>query len=166
MDRFTCTGSGWNFQGIIDCTIHISQYRPLTPGSSFIESPSFIKSKRAVVNVDNADEKCFEWAVLSALHPVKNDCKYLYNYEKYEHTLNWNGIRFPTPLDNIRIFERNNTHITINCYQYKPEENHAIIPIYLTKYEARQIHIDLLLFSEGDKSHYTWIKKHVSPHST
>ena len=76
--------------------------------------------------------------------------------------MNWISVHFPNPLDNIRTFERNNTHITINCYQYKPEESRAFIPIYSTKYQARQNHIDLLLQTDGDKSHNTWIQKYVA----
>jgi len=144
--------------GIIDCTLHICQYRPLTPAGSYIECPKFIQSKRAVVNVVNTDQKCFLWSILAAIHPATDNSSKLYNYEEYEHTLNLDGISFPVRLDQIRIFERNNPHISVNCYEYKVQESHAVIPIYLTKYRARQKHIDLLLLSENDRSHYCWIK--------
>ena len=46
-----------NFQGLV-----------LTQGSSYIELPGWIKSKKAVINPQNKDEECFKWAVIAALH--------------------------------------------------------------------------------------------------
>jgi len=71
LDLYTNLGSGWSLVSIDDCTINIARYNPLV-GSSYIDTPRFIKVKRAVINVTNKnDEKCFQWAVLSALYPVK-----------------------------------------------------------------------------------------------
>ena len=79
-------------------------------------------------------------------------------YEQFENTINWDGLKTPTPLNQIRTFERNNPKITVNVYEYKPEEDDAIIPIYLTKHQARETHIDLLLLTKGEKCHYTFIR--------
>ena len=40
----------------------------LTRGSSYIEFPGWIKSKKAMINPQNKDEECFKWAVTGALH--------------------------------------------------------------------------------------------------
>ena len=40
----------------------------LTRGSSYIELPKGVVSKKAVINLKNEDEECFKWAVLAALH--------------------------------------------------------------------------------------------------
>jgi hypothetical protein len=83
LDRFTTLGSGWNLVRISEFTIHISHYRPLV-GSSYIKSPKFIEEKRAVVNVQNRkDNKCFRWAILSALYPTKTDAHRLSKYEQF-----------------------------------------------------------------------------------
>ena len=39
-----------------------------TRGSSYIELKEWIKSKKAVINPQNKDEKCFKQAIISALH--------------------------------------------------------------------------------------------------
>jgi len=52
LDRFTNQGSHWILNRITDFTVHDVQYRPLI-GSSYITSPEFISSKKAVVNVKN-----------------------------------------------------------------------------------------------------------------
>ena len=41
---------------------------PLTRGSSYIELPKWIASKKAVINPNNNNEKCFKWAVIAALY--------------------------------------------------------------------------------------------------
>ena len=129
LDRFTNQGSGWSMNNVTSFVIHISSYRPLSPGASFIQSPEFIANKHAVVNVINKnDEKCFRWAVLSALYPSSGETRWLKQYEKFENTLNWTGLQSPTPLNQIRQFEANNPTITINVFIYKPEEGDAIIP--------------------------------------
>ena len=105
------------------------------------------------------DNECFKWAVLSALYPSSGDPRStLKQYKKFEHKLNWSGLVFPLPLNQIRRFENNNPSLTVNVYIYKPEEGDAIIPVYLTKHQARSRHIDLLLLSDGPNTHYTWIK--------
>ena len=134
-DRFCNQGSGWIMNRVIEFVLHVSQYRPLV-GSSFIPSPDFIVNKHAVVNVKNEDNMCFLWSVLSALHPVKINSDRLCNYTKYQNTLNFSGIRFPVHLGQIRLFERNNQPLNINVYEYRAEEDDAIIPNYLSKYPA------------------------------
>ena len=59
LDRFTNQGSGWTLDNVTSFIVHISLYRPLSPGASFIPSPEFIENKHAVVNVENSqDNKC------------------------------------------------------------------------------------------------------------
>jgi hypothetical protein len=159
LDRFTNQGSGWTLDNVTSFVIHVSYYRPLSPGSSYIKSPEFIENKGAVVNVKNwIDNECFKWAVISAIHPAGKNSERLNKYKEFENELNWTGLSFPTHLGQIRRFENNNTSITINVYIYKPEEGDAIIPVYLTKHQSRSRHIDLLLLSDGPNTHYTWIK--------
>ena len=48
------------------------------------------------MNVKNDDEKCFAWAVLSALYPANNHKhNKTYNYAKYMGVLNLHGLSFP-----------------------------------------------------------------------
>ena len=157
LDRFCSQGSGWNLQQITEFVLHTSVYRPLI-GSSYIQTPKFIADKRCVVNVKNSDDnKCFKWAILSALYPVEKNAWLVNKYKKYEDQLCWDGLDFPTQLNQIRLFEKNNTSLTVNVYIHKPEEDDGIIPMYLTKHQAREKHVDLLLITEGEKSHFTWI---------
>jgi len=100
LDRFTNLGSGWSLTGIDDFTINVARFNPLM-GSTHIKTPSFIKRKRAVINVENKkDEECFRRAVLSAIYPVKRN-EHPERISKYKHhvnSLNWDGLTFPVSL--------------------------------------------------------------------
>ena len=62
-------GFGWIQNGELRCEFNLSKYTPIR-GSSYVDLPGPIKNKQCCINVQNNDNKCFEWAVLSALHPV------------------------------------------------------------------------------------------------
>ena len=72
IDRFTKLASGWTLVDITKFTLHVAKYRPLV-GSSYIETPKSLFGKRAIVNVENSDDECFKWAVLSALYPASTN---------------------------------------------------------------------------------------------
>ena len=56
---------------IVSFDIGIVPYEPVK-GSSYIPLPSFMASKKAVINVKNLhDYKCFLYAVTSAVYPVE-----------------------------------------------------------------------------------------------
>ena len=96
-------GSGWYFKEVIRLEIHTVDYKPME-GSSFIPLPEFIKRKKAIINMENKDDKCFLWSVLRYLHPQEKHStrskviwleqgekptKYFFNLEKtnYEKKL-------------------------------------------------------------------------------
>ena len=50
--------------------------------------------KKAILNIQNTDEKCFLWCLLRYLHPRdKNDFR-LKDLKQYENSLNTKGIKF------------------------------------------------------------------------
>ena len=63
----TSGGSGWIFQNIEHLLLNVDKNVPLN-GSSYIDLPKEIKTKKAVINVQNKDNRCFEYAILSAQH--------------------------------------------------------------------------------------------------
>ena len=67
--------SGFEFVRIIHLDISFHKLQ-LTRGSSYIDLPVWIASKKAVLNPQNKkDEECFKWAVIAALHheDIKKD---------------------------------------------------------------------------------------------
>ena len=53
---------------MLNLEIHTPEFDPMK-GSSYIPLPDWILNKKAIVNIQNKDEKCFLWCVLRYLHP-------------------------------------------------------------------------------------------------
>ena len=179
LDRFTNLGSGYTLQRVLKFVVHLFKYRPLV-GSSYIPTPPELVSKHALVNPRNKDNECFKWAVLAALFPVEENTHRVSSYKPHVNKVDWSSLKFPVSLRQIREFERRNTDLTINVYEYVEEEVTPtfrkdgtrnddgnpvetktvkdIIPIHVTKNDARKHHVNLLLLTDGENHHYCWIK--------
>ena len=70
---YQISGSGWYFKEVISFEIHTVDYKPIK-GGSYIPLPDFIMRKKAIINMENKDDKCFLWSVLRYLHPVQKKC--------------------------------------------------------------------------------------------
>ena len=125
--------------------------------TSYIDLPKFIMLKRAVINVKNKDNRCFEYAILSAQHneKIKNSHHSRPSqYKDYLNKLNFTGIEFPVSLEDIDKFEKQNPAIYVNVFGY--DKSIHILRINKTN---PQNAIDLLLITNEEKQHYCWIKK-------
>ena len=72
VDSFIRHGWNWRFSGVDHAFLNVVNYEPLK-GGNYISSPKWLVDKKAVVNVQNDDNKCFRWAVKSGLFPqVRN----------------------------------------------------------------------------------------------
>ena len=65
-DKWNSEGSGIFLEKVESITLKIAKTR-LIQGSSYIPTPKVLNT-RVIVNVRNRDNRCFEYAVLSALH--------------------------------------------------------------------------------------------------
>ncbi|GET51323.1 uncharacterized protein LOC114537920 [Rhizophagus irregularis DAOM 181602=DAOM 197198] len=151
-------GSGWEFYRVEKIFIEISQFQPPT-GAGHIPLPKDLATKKGVVNPANDDDKCFQWAILAALHPVEKNAERISKYKEYVNELNFEGIEFPVQADEVilRRFERQNPTIALCICEW---HDHHLCPIYVTDRddaEGCKI-IDLVLISNGEKQHYCWIK--------
>ena len=54
-------GSGWYFKEVVSLEMHTVDYKPIR-GSSYIPLPDFIMRKKAIINLQNRDNKCFLWS--------------------------------------------------------------------------------------------------------
>lgn len=132
VEDFEINGSGWTLSAIIELVIYNNSYEPLR-GSSYLVLPKYIASKHAVINVRNHDQMCFKWAVLSARHVVTKDAQRVSKYLEFADEMNFDSIRFPVSLHQIKQFEKNNPTISINVYIYDTVSKSKVIPIRLTR---------------------------------
>lgn len=117
IDDVELRGSGFKLSEIKELNIQVSRYDPFA-GASFIELPEYLQKKRAVINVRNNDNRCFKYAILSALYPVAKNPQRVLKYKQYENELDFSGIPFPVQLKDITKFEKLNPTISINVYMY------------------------------------------------
>lgn len=181
VENATFQGSGFTLSAIISLNVQVSSYEPLK-GSSYVQTPKKLASKKAIINVQNKDNMCFKWAILSALHATAKHPQRVSEYKNYENELNFNNIKFPVSIKDIEKFEKQNETISVNVYFYE-EKNSCVYPLRLTKH-VKERHIHLLLLSgknrivtDGEETiagkikvmlesdqirlHYCWIK-HLS----
>ena len=148
-------GTGWYFKEVKRLEIHIVEYKPMK-GSSYIPLPEFIKKKNAIINIKNEDDKCFLWSILRYLHPKEIHGERLTDLIKYENDLNFKEINFPVKVKDITKFENNNLDLPgINVFSVN--DNNKIYPLRINKKDCLNS-IDLFLYSEDEKQHYSPIK--------
>ena len=159
-------GSGWVYLCLNWLELNVKKYDPST-GSSYLELPKQLKSKRAFINVQNKDEYCFKYAVLSCLHPVKTG-EHSYrtkNYEKYLNTMNWDGLEFPLELNKnkLTMFEKKNPELPpLNMFYLENHDSLFPLPYYTSiKPNCNAPNAINLLYFQDDtfsKGHYVYIK--------
>ena len=150
---FQRNGSGWYIKEVTSLEIHIVDYKPIK-GSSYIPLPDIIMRKKAIINMENKDNKCFLWSILRYLHPIEKHKTRLTDIRKYENDLNFRGIDFPVKLKGITKFENQNPDLPgINVFSIN--DNNKIYPLRLQK--DLQKTIDLFLFSKDEEMHHSLI---------
>ena len=148
-------GSGWYFKEVISFEIHTVDYKPIK-GSSYIPLSDFLLRKKAIINMENKDDKCFLWCVLRYLHPVQKNASRINDLREYENDLNFKGIDFPIRVKDIQKFENQNPNLPgINVFSIN--DNNKIYLLRLNQKDAKKS-IDLFLFSKDENQHYSLIK--------
>ena len=155
-------GSGHVFLEVENLTLHIDIWDPIK-ASSYIDLPDKLKNKKALINMQNTDNKCFLWSVLRGLNPKdKNAGRIDKDLKSKENTLNMEGIDYPVSLKDIKRFEKQNQDISISVLGYSIDDK--IYPLRISEYtknkEGRKYNIVLLLIKDedGDNSHYCLVK--------
>ena len=107
MEEFEIKSSQWVLNRILNLELRITKYTPL-PGKSYVPLPEVLAKKKSIINVQYDDDKCFLWAVLSALHPVNKDPQRATKYRTWEHEFDeaLNGIEFPVKSDVSKFTKR------------------------------------------------------------
>ena len=159
MDDTIMRGSGWSVESIQELHLNVARYEPLS-GSSYLPLPDFIAKKRAVINVKNADDKCFMWSVLAKLHPVEKDPQRVTKYTQYMKELDFSNIEFPVKIKDVPLFEKQN-NLTVNVYSFDDEKN-DLYPVHVSQNapigdRSQNRHVDLFLMIEEEHSHYCYI---------
>ena len=82
----------------------------LNRGGSYIDSPDWIKNKKATINPKNKyDNECFKYVIITALNheKIKKDSQRISKLKPFIDNYNWKDIEFPLHSKDYKIFEQN-----------------------------------------------------------
>ena len=151
-EKFQSRNTPWVFEEVMWYDIHMDTFESMT-GSSYIELPEKLGNKHAIINVKNTDDhECFKWAITSAVrkqktHPERRNKLMRKDAKQFD----WTGISFPTPFNQIKIFEKNNSGYEIWIFGWK---NEKVYPIRPGKDDPNKTKIDLLYLKNEETKHY------------
>ena len=147
----------------IDLLEHHLHKISLSRGSSYIESPEWLKNKRVTINPKNTkDNNCFQYAITVALNHQNIDCnpEKISKLKPFIDNYNWKDIDFPSHSKDWRKFECNNEAIALNIL-FVPYNAKEIRQAYISKHnDERDNQVNLLMITDGSTNwHYLAIKK-------
>ena len=96
--------------GVADVLYYDLNKVNLNRGGSNIDSPEWLKNKKATVNPKNNDDKCFQYAKTVALNyqSIKKDPQRITKIKPFIDQYNWKEINFPSNKKDWKKFELNN----------------------------------------------------------
>ena len=140
-------GSGWRFYRVIKLVLHTTRWDPLY-GGSYIPLDPYLANKKALINMQNEDEKCFMWSVLRALYPKDTNPQRIdKDLKSKQESINMDGIRYPVNFRAIDRFEIQNPNISISVVGYSKED--LVHPLRISIYTKRKHNIVLLVVYNG-----------------
>ena len=137
----------------------------LTRGSSYLPLSDYIAKRKAVINPQNGDEKCFKWAIIAVdkwmdidSHPER-----VPNLSEFADNYDWSELELPVSIKDIGKFEIKN-NVSVNVLSLEGKD------IYILRRggkdsqdpqgsrAATHREINLLIISENGINHHTAIK--------
>ena len=137
-------GSEFVPSGIDLLYYHLQRISLNRKGSSYIDSPKWLKNKKATINPKNNDNNCFQYAILK-IKPFINQ-------------YNWKEVDFPSEQKDQKKFELNNWSIALNIL-FMPYNTEKIRLSYKSKYNfKRENQVILIMITNGEKWPYLAVK--------
>ena len=111
----------------------------LNRGRSYIDSPDWIKKKKATINPKNEDNECLKYAITVALNheKIKKDSQRISKIKPFIDNYNWKDIEFPSYSKDWKKFEQNNKTIALNIL-FVPYNTKQIRPAHISKYNYKR----------------------------
>ena len=148
-------GSEFVFDGVNALYYDLNKIS-LNRSGSYIDSPQWLKNKKATINHKNNDDKCFQYAISVALNyqNIEKDPQRITKIKPFIDQYDWNDIDFPSHSKDQKKFESNNKSIALNTL-YVPHNTKKIRHAYKSKYKNQAI---LLMVTDVNKWHYLAVK--------
>ena len=146
-------GSSFIFERVDLLEYHLHKIS-LNRRSSYINSPDWIKNKKATINLKNNDNECFKYAITAALNhkKIRKDLQRTSKLKPYINNYNWKDIEFPSHSKEWKKFERNNKTIDLNML-FVPHNTKQIRPANVSKCNyKRNNKVILLIITDNDEN--------------
>ena len=142
----------------VDLLYYILHKISLNRGGSYIDSPNWIKTKKATINPKTKDNECFKYAIIAALNHenIGKDPQRISKLKPFINNYNWKDIEFPSNAKDYKKFEKNNNTIALNIL-YAPFNTRQIRPSYISKHNHKRDNL-LMITSNSKNRHYLAIK--------
>ncbi|KAG8176182.1 hypothetical protein JTE90_019632 [Oedothorax gibbosus] len=114
-EEYLKNGLDWYFDSVINLQVHSAKYNPLN-ASSYIPLPSEIIVKKAVLNIQNNDEKCFMWCLIAHKMQIRKEenPQRVSHYISHEGEIQMGKVQYPVSIKDIATIERlNNLRINV-----------------------------------------------------
>ena len=156
-------GSNFIFESV-DLLDYLLHKISLKRGNSYIKSPNWLINKRATINPQNNDDKCFLNATTVALNHqnIRNNSERISKIRPVIIDINIKEDREKLEKNNMTInwkkFKQNNKTIALNIL-FLPHNTKTIRLAYKSKYNRkRENQVVLLMITDGKKWHYLALK--------
>ena len=154
-------GSSYIFERIDLLEYHLHKIS-LNRGSSYIDSPIWIKNKGVRINPKNTtNNNCFQYTITAALNyrNIGHHSERIFKLEPFINNYIWKDTEFPSHSKDWRKFECNNKSIALNIL-YVPYNTKEIRQAYISEHnDERNNHVNLLMITDGTSNwHYLAIK--------
>ena len=149
-------GSNFYFNSVDLLYYHLQKTSLSRKGSSYIDSPKWLKNKKATINPKNNDDKCFQYALTAALNykNIKIHPERISNLKPFVGQYDWKEIDFPSEQKDWRSFELNNASIALNIL-FVPHNTEKIRLAYKSKPNfKREKQLILLMITDGKRLRY------------
>ena len=147
--------------GSVDALYYNLNKVSLSRGGSYIDSPKWLKNKKATINPQNKKHgRCFQYAVTVALNykKFKKDPQRISKIRSFIDQYSWKEIDFPAHSKDWKKFESNNESFALNIL-YMTHNTEKISHAYKSKYNLnRKNQVTLLMITDGEKWHYLAVK--------
>ena len=91
-------GSNFAFDSVDLSYYHLQKTRLSRKGGSFIDSPKWLKNKKATINPKNNDNNCFQYALTAAVNyqNIEKNPQRILKIKSFISRYNWREIDFPS----------------------------------------------------------------------
>ena len=156
-------GSDFDFESV-DLFYYSLHEISLNRGGSYVNSPDWIKHKKATINPKTKDNEYFRDAVTAALNHkiIKKDHKRIHNLKPFFDQYNRKEIESPSYSKDWKKIEQNNKTVSLNIL-FVLYNTKQIRQVYISKYNHEQDNqVILLIITNDDENWYYLAVKSLS----